>query len=312
VVDTYLQSLAIASPISKSVSGRGESHKPTSFRIYLGAFDKTITTDQARILSDWDLIILNPLQSNVVDAVASIPRNRLKPHFVVGRLDLEALIDLPQHKLAPETFTIIAFKRILSLVPTHFQNANVEKAGFTGILLAGWEGLFSVAVLNKLSKHLANLGLDVYLETGPPSFLNGVQVDAARAESVVGLVIRNGLILPNGERRDCFSMEALRPTIKTFISQECLRSFTTMMWEMLDDGAVVGDAVMKRTFTWCRFHSVVPWIAPRSALLDTHPDIGHVEPLSAFDWLKDANVMQVHDIWRNNQVVRNQSLFFRF
>jgi hypothetical protein len=310
-VDTYLKNLAITFPISKSISERGESHKPTSFRIYLGAFDKTITADQARILSDWDLVILNPLQSNVVDAVASIPRNRQKPHFVVGRLDLETLLDLPQHKLDRETFTITAFERILSLVSTHFLNSDIEKAGFTGILLAGWEGLFSVAVLSKLSKHLANQGLDVYLETGPPSFLKGVEVDAAGAESIVGLVIRNGLILPNGERRDCFSMEALRPTIKAFISQECLRSFTTMMWEQLDDDAVVGDAIIKRTFTWCRFHSALHWIAPRSALLDAQPDIGHVEPLSAFDWLKDANAMQVHDLWRNSQMVRNPSSFYR-
>lgn len=229
------------------------------------------------------------------------------PHFVVGRLDLEALLDLPQHKLDREAFTIAAFERIRSLVPTHFQNADVEKTGFTGILLAGWEGFFSVSVLNKLCKHLYTLGLDVYLETGPPSFLNGG--DAAQVESIAGLVIRNGLILPNGKRRDCFDMQALRPAIKAFMSQECLRSFTTMMWESLDDDAVVEDAVVKRTFSWCRFHSTLSWIAPHSALLNARPDIGHTEPLSAFNWLKDANVMQIHDLWRNSQAVRNPSYF---
>ena len=227
----------------------------------------------------------------------------------MGRLDLEALLDLSQQKIDRETFTITALERILSLVTINFQNADVEKSGFTGILLTGWERVFSVSILNKLSKHLVNLGLDVYLETGPPNFLN-YGGDAVRAESVVGLVIRNGLILPNGERRDCFNMDALRPTIKAFISEECLRSFTTMMWELLKDDAVVEDAVIKRTFSWCRFHSAIPWIAPRRALLSAQSGIGfgHDEPLSAFDWLKDAHVMQIHDLWRNSHTVRNPSL----
>jgi hypothetical protein len=312
-VDTYLQNRAITYPTSKPISDKGESNKPSSFRIYLGAFDKTITADQARVISECDLIILDPLQSNVVDAVTSIQKNKRKPHFVVGRLDLEALLDLSQQKLDRETFTITALEQILSLVATNFQNADMEQSGFTGILLAGWEQVFSVSILNKLSKHLANLGLDVYLETGPPNFLN-CGGDAVRAESIVGLVIRNGLILPNGERRDCFNMEALRPTIKAFISEECLRSFTTMMWELLNDDAVVEDAVINRTFSWCRFHSTLPWIAPRCALLNAQPDIGsgHIEPLSAFDWLKDAQVMQIRDLWRNSPTVRNPSLLFVF
>jgi hypothetical protein len=308
-VDSYLQNRAIAYPISKSISNKGGSIKPSSFRIYLGTFDKTITADQTRVISHCDLIILDPLQSNVIDAVASIPKNKHKPHFVVGRLDLEALLDLSQQKVDGEAFTITALERILSLVATNFRNADVEKSGFTGILLTRWERVFSVSILNRLSKHLVNLGLDVYLETGPPKFLN-CGGDAVRAESIAGLVIRNGLILPNGERRDCFDMEALRPTTKAFISEECLRSFTTMMWEPLNDDAVVEDAVIKRTFSWCRFHSALPWIAPRCAILNAQPDIGsghygYIEPLSAFDWLKDAQVMQIHDLWRNGRTVRN-------
>jgi hypothetical protein len=244
--------------------------------------------------------------------VTSIQKDKHKPHFVVGRLDMEALLDLSQQKINGETFTITALERILSLVATNFQNTDMEKSGFTGILLTGWERIFSVSILNKLSKHLVNLGLDVYLETGPPNFLN-CGGDAVQAESIAGLVIRNGLILPNGKRRDCFNMEALRPTTKAFISEECLRSFTTMMWEPLNDDAVVEDAVIKRTFSWCRFHSALPWIAPRCVILNAQPDIGsghhgHIEPLSAFDWLKDAQVMQIQDLWRNGHTVRNPSL----
>lgn len=266
-----------------------------------------MTPDQARILSHWDLIILDPFQPNIVDAIASIPRSRQKPHFVVGRLDLETLLDLGQYRLSHDhyTFTIRAFEQILGLVPTHFQNRDVEKSGFTGVLLAGWKSFFSLSVLNCLNKEIVKLGLDVYLEVCPPDFLK--EADMGALEQVNGLVIRNGLILPTGERRDCFDMEALRPTIKAFTSQQCKRSFTTMMWELLDDDVEVENAVIKRTFSWCRFHSTVPWIAAHHSLLSAEPDAGHGEPLSAFDWLKGANVMQIHDLWRNNQTVRNQS-----
>ncbi len=229
---------------------------------------------------------------------------------MVGRLDLETLLGLWQYRLSHDrdAFTITAFEQILSLVSTHFQNRDVEKSGFTGVLLAGWENFFSLSVLNQLNKEIVKLGLDVYLEIGPPGFLK--EVDMVALESIFGLVIRNGLILPTGERRDCFDMEALRPTIKAFASQECRRSFTTMMWELLDDDVEVENAVIKRTFSWCRFHSTVPWIAPHHSLFNAAPDVGHIEPLSAFDWLKEADVMQIHDLWRNSQTVRNPSFIF--
>lgn len=306
-VDRYLQGHPVDFSVSRTSLENSEIRKPTSFRIYLGPFDKTITADQARLLSDWDLIILDPLQANVTDAVTSIPRNSRVPHFVVGRLNLEALLDVPQHKLDYEALNIKALEQILNLVSTHFLNGDAEKTGYTGILLASWEGFFSVSVLNQLSKHLTNLGLDVYLEIGPPGFLNSV--DAAGIESIAGLVIRNGLIFPNGERRDCFCIEALRPTIKAFVSRECLGSFTTMMWESIEDDVVVESAIVKRTLSWCRFHNAIPWIAPGKAVLNAYPD-KLIEPLGAFDWLKDADVMQIHDLWRNSQTVRKTKFSF--
>lgn len=265
-----------------------------------------MTKDQAQLLCNWDLIILDPLQPNVVNAVASIPKDRKRPLYVVGRIDLEKLLDLSLYSRDLEKFTLASFERIFRLMSMHIQHPDAEKNTFTGILFAGWETLFSIPVLNKLSKHLHSVGLDVYLEIGPPNFLHSI--DAIAAESIAGLVIRNGLILPNGERRDCFAMESLRTTIKAFISQECLRGFTTMMWEQLDDDVVVPDAVVKRTFSWCRFHSTIPWIAPTCALLNAQPELTIDEPLSAFDWLKNSNVMEIHDLWKHNRTVR--LLFF--
>jgi hypothetical protein len=226
---------------------------------------------------------------------------------VVGRINFETLFDLSQYKLDRDVSIIAAFERVLGIISTHFRNRDV---GFTGILLAGWESFFSLPVLNELNKHLFQLGLDVYLQTGPPHFLQGA--DTVPLASIAGLVIQNGLILPHGERRDCFDMDALRPTIKAFVSQECLGSFTTLMWEPLDDGVVVEHAVVKRAFAWCRFHGAIPWIAPSRALFNSQPGVQQIEPLSAFDWLKDANTMQVHELWRNSASVRTPSFFLRF
>lgn len=224
------------------------------------------------------------------------------PLYVVGRIDLEALLDLTLYNHDREKFTLASFERIFRLMSMHIQNPDAEKTTFTGILLAGWENIYSTPVLNKLSNYLHNVGFDVYLEIGPPNFLSSI--DAVATESVAGLVIRNGLILPSGERRDCFAMESLRPAIKAFISQECLRSFTTMMWEQVADNVVVADAVVKRSFSWCRFHSAIPWIAPTCALLDAQPELTIDEPLGAFEWLKNANVMEINDLWKNTRTVR--------
>jgi len=66
---------------------------------------------------------------------------------------------------------------------------------------------------------------------------------------------------------------------------------------------VPSNAVLKRTYTWCSFYSALPWIGSNSALFDASINVVKFQPLSAFDWLKEHRVMELHDLWRNNRTV---------
>jgi len=264
----------------------------------LGSFELPATEYQTKLFSNSGMVILDPLQPNVNATLNGVCGNPGTPHQIVGRLDLG--VEAPAHKRSLETFLTSSLDRIMSIVSTHFHALDGGSNGFNGILLAGWE-IFPIPILNQLSAVLAANDLEVFLEIGPPNFLKDSNV--LGADSIAGLVIRNGLMHPNGDRRDCFDMETLRMTVKSFVSQACLRKFTVLVWETLDDDAVPSIAVLKRTYTWCSFYSVVPWIGSNSALFDTSAKVTKSQPLSAFDWLKEPHVMNLHDLWRNNRAV---------
>jgi hypothetical protein len=277
-----------------------ENAKPTSLGVYLGNFESPATADQLGLFLSHDMIILDPLQTNVVAVVANSSSSLQRPHHITGRLDLALLLNLQPEKHITEKFIISALDQILNVVLTRFKNLDGDSNGFTGILLAEWD-IFPVTVIDGLTDALAMLGLDVYLETSGPEFLK--DPTTLNSDSIAGLVMRNVLILPNGERLDCFDMEKLRLTVKAFVSQACIRPFTVLSWETLDNGVSISPAVLKRTYAWCSFYNVVPWIGSVQALFDISTDVIRFEPLSAFDWLKQPRVMEIHEIWRNLRVV---------
>lgn len=172
---------------------------------------------------------------------------------------------------------------------------------FTGVLMAGWRELISIPLLNGLARLLSAYGLHVFLELGPPDFLDDVEnLDFAL---FAGLIVRNGTILANGERRDFFDMDKMRTTTKAFFSQACQRSFITLMWDTINDGADLSHAVLRRAHMWCRYHGAIPFFTSRSALTDLHDVRSFQEPLAAFQWLKDRRVMGVHDKYRVTRTV---------
>jgi hypothetical protein len=276
--------------------------KSTSLGIYLGSFEQPATEAQTKFFADNDTVILDPLQPNISAALKDTCGMSGAPTRVIGRIDLAVLLRNPVHEGMSESSLISSLDRIMSTVSTHFQGVDggIDGNGFNGILLAGWE-IFPIPVLNLLNAVLATNGLEVYLETGGPDFLKTPNV--LTADSIAGLVIRNALMHSNGDRRDCFDMESLRSTVKSFISQACLRNFAVLVWETLDSDAVPSIAALKRTHTWCNFHSVVPWIGSNNALFDLSIETSTVQPLSAFDWLKERHVLELHDLWRNNRAV---------
>lgn len=252
------------------------------------------------------MVILDPLQPNINVILEDVCGRPSAPTHIVGRLDLADLVRHPTHERMLESFLISSLDRVMTTVSTYFQAVNGGDHGFNGILLTGWE-IYPVSILNQLSAVLSANGLEVYLETSGPDFLKNPTVLTER--SIAGLVIRNGLMHPNGDRRDCFEMESLRPTVKAFVSQACLRNFPILVWETLDDEAVPSLAALKRTHNWCNFYSVVPWIGPNNALFDLSTKTLTVPPLSAFDWLKESRVLKLHNMWRSNRTVSIINLF---
>jgi len=292
---------ASCSQLSSSTSlEKVERLKPTSLGIYLGPFESPPTEHVVKLFSNTDMVILDPLQLNVSATLDDVCGVSGGPSHITGRLDLAILLKNPAHTRSLEAYFISSVDRIMSTVFSHFRALNGCSNGFNGILLAGWQ-IFPVPILNQLGAVLNSHGLDVYLEAAAPDFLQDSKV--LGAESIAGLVIRNALLHPNGDRKDCFDMENLRVTVKAFISQACLRNFTVLVWETLHDDVMPSNAVLRRTFTWCSFNSALPWIGSSNALFDASVDVVKFEPLSAFDWLKEHRVMELHGLWRNNTPV---------
>lgn len=267
--------------------------KPGNYGIYLGEFESPPTRHQVQLLAEWDLLIVDPSQAGIVEAISSglfavSPQvlARIDVHYVSSRSS--------EHSIVSITQWVARLIKVSTKITGH-------QHSFTGIVISNWEKCLTVALLKEFILFVDSIGLCIYLEASNPQFLPDPSL--AELGEVTGLVIRNGTIAPNGEERDAFKMAELRPTIKAFVSQACLRSFMVLLWETLDEDASPLNAVIKRSYQWSRFYSALPWIGTTSALKSAESAIFQKEPLGAFDWLKELRVMNFHEKWRFNQNV---------
>ncbi|GKZ26017.1 hypothetical protein AbraIFM66951_006769 [Aspergillus brasiliensis] len=261
--------------------------KPTSVGVYLGTFATPLDETHRQLIDRYDLLIVDPSKSGVVHAISQTDGKQ-----VLGRVDL-ALV------AAQQDSTLAAIEQIDSILAGSFHGS-----AFSGIVLANWEDKFTATVLAKVAEALHGLGLAVFLETGPPTFLEDGR--SLQTPAISGLVIRNASILPDGQKRDYFQLDKLRPTIKAFVSEACMRDFLVLAWETIDDDATLSNAVVQRSMQWCNFYSAIPWIGRQSALENAAINVKTPEPLSSFGWLKDAETMKAHDRWRTNlDIARN-------
>ena len=189
---------------------------------------------------------------------------------------------------------------VVALLESSNPISNAE-GSIDGVLVSSWEESLSVPLLKEFIDFLSSFGLLVYLETAAPKFLSDPSL--VEVDQITGIVIRNGTICGNGEERDAFQMAEMRPTIKAFVSQACLRSFVVLVWETLDEDATPLNAVIKRSYTWSKFYNALPWIGTKSALTVAENSLKQKEPFGAFDWLKELKVMKLHSSWRSNIAV---------
>jgi hypothetical protein len=243
-------------------------------------------------LARWDLLVVDAWQQNVINVLSC--GSYSSPIYVLARFDVGEKIR-PDHE-SPIVAAVEWIKKLLDA-----SKGPGDVCCFSGILLANWAERLSNPQVIELIVFAHKLGLSIYLETSSPGFLSNPKL--AELDEVDGLVIRNGTISPNGDERDAFQMAEMRPAIKAFVSQACLRRFNICLWETLDDDAAPLNAVIRRTYQWCKFYSALPFITYASELRSLASNREQKEPLGAFSWLKEPEVMEAHRKWRLNHKV---------
>ncbi|KAF2638314.1 hypothetical protein P280DRAFT_551446 [Massarina eburnea CBS 473.64] len=270
--------------------------KPTSFGVYLGSLSTPSSTEERHILAGWDAVILDYRKPGVLEAVED-QGLALGPH-IIARLDLQQLVPFMATENELDMYRVVY---IMSNILQESLRKPDQRRHFTGVLIAGWRERLCTPLLNGLAKLFSAHGLGVFLEIGPPNYLD--EVEKLNLKLFAGVVVRNGTIVQNGERRDFFAMDKMKTTTKAFVSQACLRPFITMMWDTITDDADLSHAVTRRAHMWCSYHGAIPYFGRQCALTDIAEVRSCEEPLAAFQWLKDRKVMNVHEKFRTTRIL---------
>ncbi|CBF80400.1 hypothetical protein AN8369.2 [Aspergillus nidulans FGSC A4] len=278
--------------------------EPRSFGVYLGAFANPPTSDQARLLSQWDAVVLDPLQAGVSDVLPSTTAKHILARLQIRKLvESDGSPDSGDCGDNGDDNSMRAISAIVRVLQTHLKRPGDAQSFFTGILLADFSEHFQPVILNAVVSLLGGLGLTVWLEVGPSSYPPEKTCRAIDMAQIRGIVYRNGTILANGDRRNYFQMAELRTVMRVVAAQKPIGESTLAMWETVDDGVTLTHDVLHRSYKWCNYNSAMSWIGPRSALTDAavaaQKTVLH-EPIGALMWMKDERTLAVHDFWRQN------------
>src|SRR5271154_4671132 len=300
----YVQQLS--QKTKKYLSERKLAGKPQSLNVYLGEFSDPVSQDQYRVLTQSHTLILDPFQPGVSQALTSLSE---RPTYVIGRIDVGALT-----AGVLQSDRIGKVKVITDMIAKHVgPKEDGRDTPFNGLLIANWDAAVTPGICNEILGYLHGLNLNVYNEITAPAFMD--QRNAAlNLELLAGVVFINAAIMPNGERRDYFNMLSMKTALEIVTAQSCIREFAVLMCEIVDDESTLMNAVVKRTFKWCRFYGAVAWIGFRAALKDATQNTVVKEPNAAFEWLKRHSVLDIHEIWRtNSKVFENaEKAYFRY
>lgn len=272
-----------------------------SFGVFLGSFANPPTYAQVHLLSQWDVLVVNPLQQGVLNALSLCQPTST---HILGRLDVRMLSKSEYSSNSDEVIRSLGI--VAQALNTYFKNQQGEKSLFTGVLLADFHAHFQPAVLNEVAKYINGLGLDLWLELSPPDYLTHHQATSINMKLIRGIVYRNGTIRPDGDRQNYFQMTEMRTVMRAVAAQRVAHGPPIIMWETVNDDMELQYAVVQRCFNWCRYNSALCWIGRESALNDA--DMAATEtiatkPLGALMWLKDEDIMKAHSIWRTNDQV---------
>ncbi|GJP88494.1 glycosyl transferase [Aspergillus niger] len=272
-----------------------------SFGVFLGGFSNPPTPAEGHLLSQWDILVVDPLQTGVLEALTG----HCTSSHILARLDVRSLVRSDACRNNDEA--IQALETVVQTMSTTLKRGQSSASPFHGVLLADCYAHFQPVILNELVKYMNHLGLAVWLELAPPAYLSEQQGRAINMQQIRGVVYRNGTILQNGDRRNYFQMAEMRTAMRAVASQKAVGDSAIALWDTIDDDVELSHHVLGRSFKWCNYNSALCWIAPQSAL--TNADIAVTktvtqEPLGAMMWLKRGEVLEAHDVWRLNDKIR--------
>lgn len=258
-----------------------------------------------RLLSQWELVILNPYQPGVVEAAAESTSKH-----IVGRLDVSDLTCTRELTAHPVDARIVV-SELFDRLTTDFKLPSQARSPFTGVLLANWHLHLGPGRLNPLLQCLKRLNVDCYLEIAPPAFLTDPEARVIDLALVKGVVCQNVTILPDGGFRNYFQMASMFRAQRALAKHAWAGRSSFMSLEIIDDGVDLSHSVLLRSFNWCRYNSVPSWVGPRAALTDAETAAAKTSttpPLGALMWLKTAEIMKLQETWLNNRNITDQIL----
>ncbi|CCG84862.1 protein of unknown function [Taphrina deformans PYCC 5710] len=178
--------------------------------------------------------------------------------------------------------------KIMETIHSRFSTANC----FQGVILPLSDG-FTPRAWSTLFQHLKSLNLLVFVEIVPPyTDLAGINLSLCH-----GVIIRNATILENGSRRDFFRGFELRDVLARCAKQRSTRpTFTTVLHDPCE---LPSTPTLRRAYKFARFHEVILSVC---SLIAIQKDLPQPEPLSAFDWLKRLDVLDLHREWNEGVV----------
>ncbi|KAL3492287.1 hypothetical protein BJX62DRAFT_250706 [Aspergillus germanicus] len=302
-ITRYINALKVSSHPLRPRDKTARSFKTLS--IYLGGVSDSLSEAQARLLSGWDVVVVNPFKQGVVRAV----HNRRDSAYFLGRLDVQSCVGTTASTADDRLVQSLGI--ISNVLVSCFKVPDTQQTPFHGVLLTRWEEYFAPAILSRLLDYINHVGLDLWVEISPATSGDGSQYDRVDMSNVQGIIFQNGTIAPDGSHRDYFQMAQVRSTMRTLAAQKPTGSCHFAMMEVVEDGVVIPHHALRRTFKWCNYNSAMSWIGPRSALANADVAASRrvvEEPLSALAWLREDLVARVHDQWRLNDAIRQKDV----
>ncbi|KAJ5908940.1 hypothetical protein N7495_001622 [Penicillium taxi] len=288
----------------KFISSRLDLPEPKAFGVYLGSFASPPNSDQTRLLSQWDLVVLDPLQHGVLDALT---RKTAGAH-TVARLDIRKLVATDSGSQRDEVIRAISV--LTSTMLSYLKRPQDSQSPFSGVLLADCSSHLQPVVLNEVVKFINGLGLDVWMEFGPIEFLEEKQCREIDWLPIRGVIYRNGTVRTDGDRCNFFQQEKMRTVMRVAAAQKPIGTSTVAMWDTVDDGIELGHDVLHRSYKWCNYMSAMSWIAPKAALTDAVAATAKTvisEPIGALMWMKNEQTLAAHEVWRHNENITASS-----